>query len=102
MQNQKIDSSISGVDEVKLPPQKTMIAEFKSNKQNYTDLKAMIEETKKKDNHDFGKQIVEIALEVRDRREQQKVKKDFLAEHTTTIKNWHGAQSQKFVERRLR
>jgi len=65
-----------------------MIEHFKSNKQNYTDIKAMIEETRKKDNAEFGMQIVKAALEVRDRREQKNIKKDFLAEHAKTIKNW--------------
>ena len=43
-----------------------MIEYFKNNKQNYTEIKAMIEETKKKENEDFGKEIVKAALEVRD------------------------------------
>ena len=50
----KFDSSNTGVDEPKIPPQKTMIADFKSNKQNYTDIKTMIEETRKRDNESFG------------------------------------------------
>jgi len=43
-----------------------MIEYFKSNKRNYTEIKAMIEETKKKENEGFGKEIVKIALEARD------------------------------------
>ena len=59
--NNKMDNTVSGVDESKLPPQKTMIADFKSNKQNYTDIKAMIEETKKGGNADFGLAIIKAA-----------------------------------------
>lgn len=54
MQTKQADGTVSGIDEPKLPPQKTMLEQFRENKQNYTDLKAMIEETKKKDNKDFG------------------------------------------------
>ena len=93
IQVQKLDTSVTGVDEPKLPPQKTMIEYFKNNKQNYTEIKAMIEETKKKENEDFGKEIVKAALEVRDQRDLKNFKKDFLAEHTKKIKNWHDVVS---------
>lgn len=39
----------------------------------------MIEETKKKDNQGFGKEIVKAAIAVREKREGKNVKKDFLA-----------------------
>lgn len=88
-----MDSSHTGVDEAKVPPKTTMIADFKKkNKQNYNDIKTMIEETKKRDNADFGGEIVRAAQAVRDKREAKNAKKDFLAEHATMMKNWSGFQ----------
>ena len=69
MQTGKIDNIISGVDEPKVPPQRTMIADFKTNKQNFTDLRTMIEETKKTENCGFGLDIVKVALEIKEKRE---------------------------------
>ena len=56
-----------------------MIDDFKQNKQNYADLKTMIEETRKKDNQGFGQEVVKAAQAVREKREGKNVKKDFLA-----------------------
>ena len=53
-QTKKLDTSMTGIDEPILPPQDKMIANFVGNKQNWLDLKAMIEETKKEENADFG------------------------------------------------
>ena len=42
------------MDAPTVPPQPKMIEDFKQNRQNYTDLKTMIDETRKKDNQSFG------------------------------------------------
>ena len=76
-QTNKYDQSATGVDEPKIPPQKTMLEHFKSNKQNYTDIKTMIEETKKKENETFADDVILAAQAIRDKREQSKAKKDF-------------------------
>ena len=60
---------MTGVDEPKIPPQKTMIECFRTGGQGYTDLKVMIEETRKRENSDFGAEIVNVAQAVRDKRE---------------------------------
>ena len=88
MDNKRYDQTVSGVDEPKLPPQKTMIANFLSSNQNYTEIKEMIEETKKRDNRDFGQQIIKEAQKIRERRELKNVRKDFVGEHTKTVKYW--------------
>ena len=71
-----------------VPPQKTMISDFKSNNQNYVDLKTMIDEAKKHENASLGKEVIQIAQEVRSKREMNYNKKDFMADHKTTVKNW--------------
>ena len=46
----KMDNSATGVDDSKLPPQKTMVNDFQRCKQNFTELKQMIDESQKKGN----------------------------------------------------
>ena len=48
----------------------------------------MIDETRRGGNHEFGWDIVKAAQNVRDKREKKNTKKDFLAEHAYTIKNF--------------
>ena len=48
----------------------------------------MIEETRKKDNEGFGKNIVKAAQAVRDKRECDRPKKDFQTEHQIRVKHW--------------
>ena len=78
LQTGKMDNSLTGVDEPKLPPQRTMISDFKTAKQNFTDLRTMIEETQKAENATFGMDIVKAALEVKEKRELERPKKNFL------------------------
>jgi len=85
---QKFDNSNTGVDAPTVPPQPKMREDFINNRQNYTEIKTMIEETRKGGNQGFGKEIVKAALAVREKREGKNVKKDFLAEHAFTIRNW--------------
>ena len=61
LQTNKLDGSITGIDEPKIPPQRTMISDFKLSKQNFTDLRTMIEETQKPENVNFGRDIVKVA-----------------------------------------
>lgn len=61
----------------------------------------MIEETKKGGNRDFGREIVKAAQGVREKREGKNVKKDFLAEHANTIKNWQGMAQEKTVTKKF-
>ena len=76
-----------------------MIADFKSNKQNYTDIKTMIEETRKRDNESFGQEIVNAAQAIREKRDQSKAKKDFIAEHKGYVKNWENVKQGKIITR---
>ena len=62
----------------------------------------MIDETRKKDNHDFGLDVVQAAKDVRDKKELKNTKKDFLGEHNRTIKNWAMHVGHKTVCRRLK
>lgn len=101
IQTGKIDNSISGVDEQKLPPQRTMMSDFKNHNQNFTDLRTMIQETKKGENQGFGLDIVKVALELKEKREMSRPKKNFLAEHTQTLKNWTGTKQKAAVQRRM-
>ena len=71
-----------------VPPQKTMISDFKSNNQNYVDLKTMIDEAKKHENTNLGMEVVQIAQEIRYKRELNFKTKDFMADHKTNVKNW--------------
>ena len=41
-----------------------MISEFKNSNQNFLDLKAMIDEAKKKGNKEFGMDVVQIAQKI--------------------------------------
>ena len=84
----RFDSSATGIDEPKVPPQKNMIADFKNNKQNYNDLRTMIEESRKRDNESFGMEIVKAALEIKEKKEMNKSKKNFIAEHSQNVKHW--------------
>ena len=59
-----------------------MIAEFKTYKQNFKDLRTMIEESKKQENTNFGQEIFSIAQEVKDKREKEIPKKNFQMQHT--------------------
>ena len=77
-----------------------MIDDFKQNKQNYTDLKTMIEETRKKDNQNFGQEVVKAAQAVREKREGKNVKKDFLAQHATSIKKWQNVVQEQHLVRK--
>ena len=70
MQTGKLDATISGFEEPKVPPQRTMMNDFKTYKQNFTDLRTMIEETQKPENSNFGLDIVKVALEIKEKREQ--------------------------------
>ena len=73
-----------------LPSWDEMIDEFKKSNQNFFDLKAMIDEAKKKGNREFGIDLVQIAQKVQDQRDQvmNLNKKDFITDHKTSIKDW--------------
>ena len=58
-----------------------MVANFMQRKQTFSELKMMIEQTLKKGNQEFGQDIVQAALEVRDKRDLKKGKKDYLSSH---------------------
>mmetsp|Transcript_16603 Transcript_16603/g.22427 ORF Transcript_16603/g.22427 Transcript_16603/m.22427 type:complete len:143 (-) Transcript_16603:1430-1858(-) len=96
-----MDTSVTGVDDSKLPPQKTMVSDFMRCKQNFSELKQMIEETQKKGNRDFGHEIISAAMAVREKRDMKKGKKDFVAEHAQVVKNWHEVQTVTFLNRKL-
>ena len=49
----------------------------------------MIEETKKKENKGFGDKIIQSAQAIKDKRDLQKPKKNFLSEHAQTLKKWN-------------
>lgn len=49
----------------------------------------MIEESQKKGNQDFGKEIIQVAQMVRDKRDAKKGKKNFVEAHATVVRNWH-------------
>lgn len=97
----KQDTSTTGVDVPKLPPQKTMVSDFVSCKQNFNELKVMIEESQKKGNQDFGKEIVQVAMAVRDKRDKKKGKKNFVEGHALKVRNWHEVQTMSMITRKL-
>jgi len=66
-------------------PHKTMITSFVEHRQNFSELKQMIEETQKKGNKELGQEIIQVAAAVRDKRDQKKgltTAKDYQHEHT--------------------
>ena len=69
VQTGKLDTTLNGLEEPKVPPQRNMLADFKRNKQNFTDLRTMIEETQKPENSNFGLDIVKVAQEIKEKRE---------------------------------
>ena len=79
-----------------------MISDFKSNNQNYVDLKTMIDEAKKHENTNLGMEVVQIAQEIRFKRELNYNKKDFMADHKTTVKNWQKTVNKETRYRRAK
>ena len=79
-----------------------MIADFKECKQNYNDLKIMIEETKKRGNMEFGNKIVSAANVVRDKRDKKNGKKDFIGQHRSTVNQFVEIMEIKDAEKRIK
>lgn len=61
----------------------------------------MIEESRKKDNEGFGKNIVKAAQAVRDKRESDRPKKDFLIEHQNRVKHWQVSKQEETLMKRM-
>lgn len=78
-----------------------MVNDFQRCKQNFTELKQMIDESQKKGNQEFGKEIISVAMAVREKRDQKKGKKDFVAQHTQVVKNWQEVQTMQMLNRKL-
>ena len=79
-----------------------MISDFKSNNQNYVDLKTMIDEAKKHENTNLGMEVVQIAQEIRFKRELNYNKKDFMADHKSTVRNWQNTVNRETRHRRAK
>ncbi len=62
----------------------------------------MIEETMKKGNFHFGKDIVGVAQKIREKRDQKNLKKDFLGMHSETVKNWQEIQIVQGITRKIK
>lgn len=84
-----------------MPAQKTMISDFVNHQLNFKDMMMMISETRKKDNEGFGKNIVMAAQAVRDRRDNERPKKDFLVEHQVRVRHWHVSKQEDQLMRRM-
>eukprot|EP00353_Schmidingerella_taraikaensis_P019352 CAMPEP_0185606526 /NCGR_PEP_ID=MMETSP0436-20130131/4837_1 /TAXON_ID=626734 ORGANISM="Favella taraikaensis, Strain Fe Narragansett Bay" /NCGR_SAMPLE_ID=MMETSP0436 /ASSEMBLY_ACC=CAM_ASM_000390 /LENGTH=69 /DNA_ID=CAMNT_0028238113 /DNA_START=173 /DNA_END=382 /DNA_ORIENTATION=+ len=65
-----------------------MIADFIGYNLNFKDTMLMIEETRKKDNENFGMHIVRAAIAIREKRDMDRPKKNFMSEHTKAVRNW--------------
>eukprot|EP00354_Favella_ehrenbergii_P009655 CAMPEP_0170457254 /NCGR_PEP_ID=MMETSP0123-20130129/4610_1 /TAXON_ID=182087 /ORGANISM="Favella ehrenbergii, Strain Fehren 1" /LENGTH=69 /DNA_ID=CAMNT_0010720991 /DNA_START=333 /DNA_END=542 /DNA_ORIENTATION=+ len=65
-----------------------MIADFIGYNLNFKDTMLMIEETRKKDNENFGMHIVLAAKAVREKRDMDRPKKNFMSEHTKAVRYW--------------
>ena len=78
-----------------------MIADFVNHQLNFKDMMLMIEETRKKDNEGFGKNIVKAAQAVREKRESDRPKKDFQTEHQIRVKHWKVAKQEETLMKRM-
>ena len=91
LSNGKLDQSKTAVEQRNAKPDwDEMISEFKNSNQNFLDLKAMIDEAKKKGNKEFGMDVVQIAQKIQNQRDLvlNVNKKDYIGNHKTSIKNW--------------
>ena len=61
----------------------------------------MIEETQKKGNSDFGRAIIDLAMEVKNKKDHKKGNKDFVSQHTKVVKNWQENRNEKIIDRKL-
>ena len=78
-----------------------MKEDFLKNRQNYNDIKTMIEETRSGGNQGFGKDILKVALAVREKREGKNVKKNFQAQHALTIRNWQDVVQTQDITKKM-
>ena len=79
-----------------------MLDDFKTSKQNFTDLRTMIEETQKPENETFGRDIVKEAARVKEARERKRPKKNFLAEHQSKLHDWKEVKQKAAFQRRVK
>lgn len=59
----------AGIEAAQAPPQKNMVNDFITCRQNFSELKMMIDESQKKGNQEFGKEIISVAVGVKNKRD---------------------------------
>ena len=52
----------------------------------------MIEQARRRENEEFGQEIVQLAMNKKDKRDKSKPKRNFTAEHKADMKNWKKKQ----------
>ena len=79
-----------------------MIHDFVNQQLNFKDTMMMIEETRKKDNENFGMNIVRAAQAIREKRDMDRPKKNFMSEHTKAVRHWQEKRQEQQIINKLR